>query len=281
MLWEYLKEEEFKKAREASKGVCIVPVGCVEKHGQHMPLGTDVLFAKEAAKAACEIEEAVVFPGMYFGEKTGAGEFDGTIIFSAPLRYEILKETCSEIGRNGFNKIILLNGHGGNSAMLNNFARSVLYEKKDYMVFIWGGGVAASHPSKVLEKNYDYLTDEDKKFLQHFCDTSKEGGHGCFVEAGRFKHIYPDLVDMEKMLENNGLSTHRFDEFSKLGIYSPFGWMANYPDSFVGEYYDGLNERIAKAMFDCYVEKLAEVIKFMKEDTVAEEYHKEWLAKQK
>ena len=68
---------------------------------------------------------------MYFGEKTGAGEFKGTVIFSASLRQQILKETCSEIARNGFKKILLYNGHGGNQDMLSYFSRSVLYEKND------------------------------------------------------------------------------------------------------------------------------------------------------
>ena len=37
MYWEYLREEEFKEAIEESKGLCVVPVGCMEKHGQHLP----------------------------------------------------------------------------------------------------------------------------------------------------------------------------------------------------------------------------------------------------
>ena len=41
MLWENLREEEFYDAIEASGGVCVVPVGCLEKHGQHLPVGTD------------------------------------------------------------------------------------------------------------------------------------------------------------------------------------------------------------------------------------------------
>ena len=109
MLWENLREEEFKDAVKESKGVCILPIGCVEKHGQHLPLGTDVMWAEELAKIGSEKEPAVVFPSMYFGEKSGAGEFDGTIIFSSKLRFDILTETCAEIARNGFKKILILN----------------------------------------------------------------------------------------------------------------------------------------------------------------------------
>ena len=50
MLWENLREEEFEGAIEKSNGVCIVPVGCLEKHGQHLPVGTDVIHVTEIAK---------------------------------------------------------------------------------------------------------------------------------------------------------------------------------------------------------------------------------------
>ena len=49
-----------------------------------------------------------------------------------------------------------------------------------------------------------------------------------------------------------------FDEFSKLKINSPFSWMANYPNSYAGDFHDGLNERIANAMMEYSVQKTAE-----------------------
>ena len=73
MLWEKLREEEFEKAIEDSKGVCILPIGCLEKHGQHLPVGTDTIIAADVCAKAAEIEPAVVFPTMIFGEKSGAG----------------------------------------------------------------------------------------------------------------------------------------------------------------------------------------------------------------
>ena len=69
MLWENLREEEFKDAIEKSKGVCILPIGCLEKHGQHMPVGTDVIQVAEIARMAAEEEDAVVFPPMYYTPK--------------------------------------------------------------------------------------------------------------------------------------------------------------------------------------------------------------------
>ena len=150
MRWEYLREEEFKDAIEKSAGVCILPVGCLEKHGQHLPVGTDAIHITEVARRAAERESAVVFPTMYFGEKTGAGEFAGTVIFSAELRLKILEETCREIARNGFKKILIYNGHGGNQSMISYFSRSVLYGKEDFSVFDYSIGSDFPTPQKAF-----------------------------------------------------------------------------------------------------------------------------------
>ena len=194
MLWENLREEEFENAIAESKGLCIVPVGCLEKHGQHLPVGTDVIHITEIAKRVSEKEPVCIFPTMYFGEKTGAGEFRGTVIFSQELRQQILKETCSEIARNGFKKILLYNGHGGNVDMLSAFSRSVLYEKTDYMVYTYSLGSDFATPKKLLQKNYPYLTKEDKEVLKKYNEDKKRYGHACFIETGWVYGVRPETV---------------------------------------------------------------------------------------
>lgn len=280
MLWENLREEEFKKVIEDSKGLCILPIGCLEKHGQHLPVGTDVIHITEIAKRATEAETACVFPTMYFGEKTGAGEFLGTVIFSPELRLQILKETCSEIYRNGFNKILIFNGHGGNRDMISFFMRGLLYEKTPYSVFEYSLGADFATPKKLLSEGFDYLTSEDRHVLQDYVDKKKRFGHACFVETGWVYGVRPETVRLDKIDEESGESVHRFDELSNRKINSPFSWMADYPNSYQGDSHDGMNERIAKAMVDYSVNALANVIKFLKEETISEEYKREWLSKQ-
>ena len=70
-----------------------------------------------------------------------------------------------------------------------------------------------------------------------------------------------------------------FDEFTKRGIYTPFAWMGNFPNSLDGDYHAGLNERIAKVMNDRAVAQLAEAFKFLKEETVSESYYESWAEK--
>ena len=281
MLWEELRQDEFAGAIESSKGVCVLPIGCVESHGIHLPLACDVMHVTHHAKLAAQREPVVVFPSIYFGEKAGAGEYPGTIIFPESLIQEILEQCCKEIYRNGFKKIIILNGHGGNTSMLNNFARSSLLKKAGYIVFVASAGLFDSSPSKILNrvKDFPYLTAEDIQVLMAYTASSKKDGHGGFIETGWLLDARADLVRVDLMGAKSGKSTHAWDEFSKRKIYSPFGWMANYPDSLDCDYHEGLNERIARAMTELAVENVADIFAFIKNENISEKYYESWAAK--
>jgi creatinine amidohydrolase len=67
MQWEHLTSDEFALAVRLT-GVCILTMGVVERHGTHLPLGTDYLSGHAIACLAAEKEKAVVFPPFYFGQ---------------------------------------------------------------------------------------------------------------------------------------------------------------------------------------------------------------------
>lgn len=280
MRWIDIKSDEFPAAVEASKGVCVIPIGCVERHGTHMPLGCDTIACAEYARRAAEIASVCVFPKMYFGEKSGAGEFPGTIIFPTPLIWAILEQSCNEIARNGFKKIVLFNGHGGNNAMLNAFARYMLQKKPDYILYVYGESLPSLPAILANPEKYPYLTEEDIAVMQSYVDQKKRDGHGGFLETGSLYDVCPELIDLNKWGAVDGTSTHRFDATDKKGIYSPFAWMADFPNSLDGDYHEGLNERIAKAMGQWKTETIADAFALLRQETVTEEYYKEWLAKQ-
>ena len=69
MIWDNLREEEFENAIKKSGGLCVIPIGCMEKHGQHLPVGADYIQALTVTRAAAEIEDVVIFPvGAWLGE---------------------------------------------------------------------------------------------------------------------------------------------------------------------------------------------------------------------
>ena len=132
---EELNALQFKEAGEKSEQTVILPIGVLEKHGPHMPLGTDVYTAREMALRAAEKEYTVVFPWYYFSQINEAKHQPGTIAYSPELIWKILQETLDELSRNGFKKIIIVNGHGGNKAFLEYFGISQLSERRDYALY--------------------------------------------------------------------------------------------------------------------------------------------------
>src|SRR5262249_8714328 len=112
--WEELTGEEFVQAIQRSQGTCLLPFGILEKHGAHLPLGTDLLNVRHISLAAAQQEYAVVFPEYYFGQIFEAKHQPGTVAYSLPLQLQLLQETTDEMARNGCKKVLIVNRHGGN-----------------------------------------------------------------------------------------------------------------------------------------------------------------------
>ena len=88
--WEELTAPDFLKALELSKATCVLPFGILEKHGPHLPLGTDLLNVRYAALNGAKQEYAIVFPEYYFGQIFEAKHQPGTIAYSARLQFDLL-----------------------------------------------------------------------------------------------------------------------------------------------------------------------------------------------
>ena len=108
MKWENLNVLEFEEAIKKTEGVVLVPIGCLEKHGSHMPIGTDIILAREISLKASELESVMVFPFIPFGIVGEVKHKIGTISLSSNLIYKMLEELCDELARNGFVKIIFV-----------------------------------------------------------------------------------------------------------------------------------------------------------------------------
>ncbi len=67
--WEELTAADFAKAIQISRGTCVLPIGIIEKHGPHLPLGTDLINVRKATSDAAALEYAPIFPPYYFGQR--------------------------------------------------------------------------------------------------------------------------------------------------------------------------------------------------------------------
>ncbi len=282
MKWEDLTSPEFDEAIEKSKGVCIIPLGCLEKHGEHLAVGCDGYAASYISNLAAEKEYAVVFPVCHWlGEVVPNHSNDRDMLQKKQLRgyisikpqtlLTILEELCDEIHRNGFDKILIVNGHGGNRALLDLFTRSMLYSKRDYCV-LWtnlntvGDGNVFYDKIVCQKERFDYLTEEDYKTLKRFSETGFGGGHADFSETAFLMGQDASLVRPEKFYQE-GACLHRFDHITKRRINFGGAWMADFPQAFSGYASIGCTETIGRAYCEIAADILTEKIKAVKEDT--------------
>src|SRR5437899_1291125 len=140
VLWKELTGPDFIKAIARAQSTCLLPFGILEKHGPHLPLGTDLLDVRHAALGAAEQEYAVVYPEYYFGQIFEARHEPGTVAYSSKIQLELLQETTDEMARNGCKKIIIVNGHGGNEHLLPFFAQAQMAAPHDYVVYVYARG---------------------------------------------------------------------------------------------------------------------------------------------
>ncbi len=284
MLWENLREEEFDAAIEKSGGLCVMVLGCLEKHGQHLPVGTDSLKGDGIAKEAAKLEEVMIFPTtLWLGNVMGAhamsdpekyGKY-GFIAMNPHTLLNVLEELCDEIARNGFNKILILNSHGGNTALLEYFIKAQIYKKKNYAT-MWTGAYFLEDlaPVTILDiikprrAEFDMLTDEDMETLEKFAK-EKPGlstGHGGFCETALVYGTHPKTVAPERFDAECGLSTHRSDFLAAEKVRFGYSWSSNYPNHLNGLDPIGCTEGIGKAMVKISAERLARIFKMIKED---------------
>ncbi len=279
MLWEHVLSGEFEKLLPVWNYTCVLDIGCVEQHGHHMPLGCDTLWGGDMVEAAAEIADVCVFPRLYFGDlvtrrrgKPGEhGVKSGYIAFSHELLYSMLEGICEEIGRNGFKKILICSSHGGNTPFMRFFQRGIGSKIRDYEVFTLD--IEFYEPRDILKdikagnrENYPLLTDEDITILQSYADNGGWDGHGGFVECSYMLATYPELVRLDKCEETINNGNGKGNPVIEAGIGWDKLWEKHHPDAHDGYYGTTVTPTIAKTLYDLETEKVAKIMKFVKED---------------
>ncbi len=253
---EELTSPQFAKAVELSGGVCVIPLGIIEKHGPHLPLGTDLFEAREFSFTAAKKEYAVVFPPYFAGQIFEARHQPGAIAYSNDLMWKMLEETCNELSRNGLKKIILYNGHGGNDNFLQYFCQSQLASQKDYIVVLFQEGA-------------DPVNGKEIKSLKK----ATLDGHAGEEETSMMYFIRPDLVDQQAIKNESGANQGRLDKlpFGYTGIW----WYARYPNHYASDVAEP-NKRLGELLITSGANQLAELIRFLKKDNTIEQLQQEF-----
>ncbi|MBN1809043.1 MAG: creatininase family protein [Planctomycetes bacterium] len=224
-------------------GVALVPIGATERHGDHLPTGNDTLSVGRLCDDAAAVEPAVVLPTIFTGMNTELRHAPGSISIRPELIMEYLEELCDEIGRNGFWKIVIVSGHGGNRYMIPQLIMNTLDTPKPYVLYYSAGhGMDPEVREKVLETDIH--------------------AHACECETSTSLYLFPELVKMDRVPDE-------MVESSKPAgleeIYSNVDWFASFPENVSGLPKVATAEK-GRILYENQVKRLAKVIKTVKND---------------
>jgi len=255
--WEELTAEDFRAGVQQAQGTCLLPFGIVEKHGEHLPLGTDLLKVRYAVLRAAEQEYAIVFPEYYFGQIFEARHEPGTIAYSTHLQLDLLQETTDEMARNGCKKVLIVNGHGGNEHLLPFFAQTQLEKPHDYVVYVLPiHGAPDGGPPKKTSMDM----------------------HAGESETSKMLIARPDLVHMDRANRESGADQARLKLPDEL--YTAIWWYARFPNHYAGDGSAATRER-GQFEMDDWKQAIVQAIRAVKADQTSLQLQNEFFEKAK
>ena len=250
MRWEELTGDEFAQAVKTAGGVCVLSMAVIERHGPHMPLGTDLINGQYICTEAARREPAVVFPPWFLGQIYEAKCFPGTITIPPVMLMDVTLAIVDEIGRNGFTKIVVYCAHGGNIWLTRYLTQLMLDQPRSYQLYVFNYG--------------DGMGEERRKKWQAAM-TTDGGGHAGESETSCMLAHRPDLVKMQAVGDRMGERRGRMDHV-KPGL-NGYWWYADYPEHWAGDARPASAET-GKVLTEIQIDCLAEYLKKVKADDV-------------
>ncbi|WP_432827712.1 creatininase family protein [Dactylosporangium sp. CA-092794] len=192
-------------------GIAVLPVGAIEQHGPHLPLITDLLvadsLARDAVAAHGDEHELWLLPALACTKSDEHAWAAGTLWLSATTLMAVVHDLGRSVAKTPLRKLVFLNGHGGNSALLNVCARQLRID--------FGLATFVMHPSVPPDQGGASPPEE-----------LGTGIHGGKDETSLVLHLRPDLVRMD--LARRNVPEHLAD-FSRVRFGGPvtFGWTSD------------------------------------------------------
>jgi creatinine amidohydrolase len=173
-LWE-LDSRSFEREL-ARNPLVILPVGALEAHGPHLPLGADQLQAEATAAALAERVDALIAPTIPYGSAPGARNFPGTVSLSLAQLGQHAAGVLSELGRSGVRRILVLSGHAerGHMAALREAADEAMRARPGLRI--------------VVLSDYDFVYELRGK------ESPANDGHAGLLETSRVMALAPGTV---------------------------------------------------------------------------------------
>lgn len=230
----YLPHMSWKDIEEAlvHTDIVIIPVGSIEQHGPHMPLGTDFYWALNMCLLIAQETDILVAPALMVGLAEYHMGFPGTMTLTPETFEAVLYESSQCLLRHGFKKILFLNGHGGNTdsmqhvirkinqttsasaVMLNGLQTPTLKDAVQYPQFDWHAGEKETSEMLYLTPGLVDMTRAEKPILSFPPNVQKSflksTGQSLFMEVAMSGMFCPEDTGKNsctRELTNNGVFT--------------------------------------------------------------------------
>ena len=166
------KAEQYFKESD----LVLLPIGSIECHGRHMPLGTDTLIPNRILELLEEKSDILIAPTIPYGACESLSPFPGTINIGSDVLYQFVNRVVQGLYDHGARKILILNGHGGNIKTIERIGLE--FEKKGALVVMLNWWLMA----------WDM-------------DPAWKGGHGGGEETAGIMGVDPSLIDYEELTD--------------------------------------------------------------------------------
>jgi creatinine amidohydrolase len=194
-------------ALDRERTVVVVPTGAIEQHGPHLPLDTDAFLCTSVAEAAADRAQGsgpvVVTPTACFGSSEHHMAFPGTVTLSPETYGQTVREICTSLARHGLRRQLVVNGHGGNTAILAATVQQLGFDAPVHAVTVDYWTLAAGVVDDVRESPLGGM------------------GHACEFETSLMLHLRPESVRGDRIVREivePRFESERFDLFEKRGL---------------------------------------------------------------
>jgi creatinine amidohydrolase len=229
-----------ESAQLSADSVAVLPLGAVEQHGPHLPLSTDFTVASATAEAAVAEADGDfwLLPALAYTKSDEHAWSSGTLWLSWDTVMRMLVDIGNSLAASPVRRLVFLNGHGGNSALLQVACRE-LRRRFGFRTFLM-------HPGAPVDQGGTSPADE-----------LGMGVHGGLTETSVMLHLRPDLVHLERAVRS---VPEALAEYQYIGFGKPvsFGWLS---DDFgtngtIGDP-TGATAELGKQLFEAGVQKCA------------------------
>ena len=181
----FLCWQEFGELVPETINTVLVPLGSLEPHGV-IPNGTDNLAPESMARAVAERVNALVAPTLNYGITPAMEAYPGAVSISSGAYRGFVSDMLGSLADNGFQNVILLNGHGGNTEILQSLVTEISNENRVRVLLVNWWSLTLDITQEIFGEN---------------------GGHAANNETAYIQASYPEHVHSERYSENMAMNT--------------------------------------------------------------------------